>query len=263
MLEVTRASSAISCRRLTPRACTGSRRGRWRPMSTPPLARAGGFNQEAVTAQFGRGREDFVLCARVTEMTRPYSIDRGKLKLSRWHGRRRRPLLEKYGANYFHEAGFDAFSAFDLERAAREMARQISLGDTPFILAELDGEVVGMVSWTMSHVFTARPIAHLWMIYVMPPHRQSAVGRLLVWFAADIAKSEGACAFLRHRRRRPRPRRGSLCNLFRRCGFAPMGGAFTRRSKWPASTPPTAPLSNSRRSRPPRPRRKKRSGKPV
>ena len=139
-----------------------------------------------------------------------------------------RPLLEKYGASYFNECGFDAFSTFDLERAAREMARQIGSGDTPFILAEIDGEVVGMVSWTMSHVFTSRPIAYLWMIYVMPPHRRSAVGRLLVWFAMDIAKCEGACAFFATVPPTS-PAARSLCNLFRKCGFAPMGGAFTRR----------------------------------
>jgi len=158
---------------------------------------------------------------------RPESIDRGKLKLRVGRVTDVRPLLDKYGAHYFHEAGFDRFSSFDTERAAREMTKQIRCGDTPFILAELDNEIVGMVSWTVSHVFTAKPIALLWMIYVMPPHRKSAIGRLLVMFATDIAKQEGACAFFAVIPPISLAAR-SLCNLFRRCGFAPMGGAFTK-----------------------------------
>ena len=158
---------------------------------------------------------------------RPESIDRGKLRLRVGQVTDVRPLLDKYGSHYFHEAGFDKFSPFDIERAAREMTKQIRLGDTPFILAELDGEIVGMVSWTVSHVFTAKPIALLWMIYVMPPHRKSAIGRLLVAFATDIAKQEGACAFF-VTVPPTSPAAKTLCNLFRRCGFEPMGGAFTK-----------------------------------
>jgi GNAT superfamily N-acetyltransferase len=158
---------------------------------------------------------------------RRHFIDRGKLKLRVGTVADVRPLLDKYGEQYFHEAGFDRFSPFDIERAAREMAKQIRSGDTPFLLAELDGEVVGMVSWSLSHVFTEKPIALLWMIYVMPPNRRSAIGRLLVSFAADIAKQEGACAFFASIPPTS-PAAKSLCNLFCRCGFAPMGGAFTK-----------------------------------
>jgi GNAT superfamily N-acetyltransferase len=161
-------------------------------------------------------------------MTHPASIDRGKLKFRLGTVDAVLAFAEKHGSHYFHEAGFDAYSAFDLERAKREMARQINSGDTPFILAEIDGEAVGLVSWMMSHVFTERPIAYLWMIYVTPPHRRGPIGRLLLWFAADIAKVEGACAFFATVPPTS-PAARALCNLFRKCGFAPMGGAFTRR----------------------------------
>lgn len=139
-----------------------------------------------------------------------------------------RPLLDKYGAEFFHEAGFAEFSPFDIERATEVMAAQIACSDTPFILATLDDAVVGMISYTLSHVFTARPIAILWMFYVMPPHRRSAVGRMLLWFALDLARQDGACAFFATIA--PTSVAGrSLCNLFRRAGFKPMGGAFSRR----------------------------------
>jgi GNAT superfamily N-acetyltransferase len=161
-------------------------------------------------------------------MTRPECIDRGKIKFRLGTPEDVEPLLEKYGADFFHEAGFDRFSTFDIKRAAREMRRQIAQGDTPFILAELDGEVIGMVSYMLSHVFTAEPIAVLWMIYVMPAYRRGPVGRLLVWFATDIAKAEGACAFFATIAPTS-PAARSLCNLLRRCEFLPMGGAFEKR----------------------------------
>lgn len=137
------------------------------------------------------------------------------------------PLLTKYGADHFHEGGFAAFSTFDLERAVREMRLQVERDDTPFIVAVIDGEPIGWLSWTTMHVFTALPIAVLWTIYVRPEYRHAAVGRKLIWSAMDIAKSEGACAFFATVA--PTSAGGqSLCHLFRAFGFEPMGGAFSK-----------------------------------
>jgi L-amino acid N-acyltransferase YncA len=139
-----------------------------------------------------------------------------------------RPLLDKYGADFYYEAGFGEFSSFDIERATNVMAAQIQSGDTPFVLATLNDEVVGMVSYTLCHVFTVQPIAILWMFYVMPSYRRGAVGRMLLWFALDLARGDNACAFFATIA--PTSIAGrSLCNLFRRAGFKSMGGAFSRR----------------------------------
>lgn len=137
------------------------------------------------------------------------------------------PLLTQYGADHFTEGGFAAFSTFDLDRAVREMCAQVERDDTPFILAEIDGEFVGWMSWTMMHVFTAAPIAVLWTIYVRPEYRHGAVGRKLIWLATDLAKKEGACAFFATVAPAG-PGGQALCHLFREFGFAPMGGAFTK-----------------------------------
>jgi L-amino acid N-acyltransferase YncA len=137
------------------------------------------------------------------------------------------PLLTKYGEDHFNEGGFRQFSTFDLNRAIREMTRQVERDDTPFIVAEIEGEFVGWMSWTMMHVFTAAPIAVLWTIYVRPEYRGGAVGRKLVWLATDLAKKEGACAFFATVA--PTSYGGqSLCRLFRSFGFDPMGGAFSK-----------------------------------
>jgi L-amino acid N-acyltransferase YncA len=160
-------------------------------------------------------------------MTRPQDIEHGRLKLRPGKAADVALLIEKYGADHFHEGGFDAFSTVDIERAAREMTRLVERDDTPLVIAEIDGEPIGWISWTMMHVFTRAPIAVLWTIYVAPAYRNSAVGRQLVWGAVEIARREGACAFFATVAPTSAGAQ-ALCHLFRSFGFEPMGGAFSK-----------------------------------
>ena len=135
------------------------------------------------------------------------------------------PLLRKYGLDHFTEGGFTEFAEFDLERAIREMRNQVARDDTPLIVATFDGEDIGWISWNMMWVFTKRPIGVLWTIYVAPEHRGGDVGKRLVWAAIDLAKLDNACAFFATVA--PVSLGGqALCRLFRKFGFADMGGAF-------------------------------------
>lgn len=162
-------------------------------------------------------------------MTRPQDIEQGRLKLRPGKPADVAVLIDKHGVDHFHEGGFDAFSTVDTKRAKREMTRLVERGDTPLIIAEIDGEPIGWVSWTMMHIFSVDPIAVLWTIYVAPQYRRSAVGRQLVWGALDIAKHEGACAFFATVAPTS-PGAQALCHLFRDgFGFEPMGGAFSKR----------------------------------
>jgi ribosomal protein S18 acetylase RimI-like enzyme len=161
-------------------------------------------------------------------MTRNTPIDLERLSFRLGKPDDVRPLLDKYAQSLFDEAGFGAFAELDIERAEREMTREVVRGIAPCILAAIDGETVGWISYSLIHVFTVRPIAHAWMIYVTPEHRRGvgrAIARMLVMLAAQLAIGDGACAFfaeipLRSMR---------LGNLFRHCGFEPTGGAFFRR----------------------------------
>jgi L-amino acid N-acyltransferase YncA len=161
-------------------------------------------------------------------MTRPDYTETGKLKLRTGKAEDVAVLISRYGEDHFREGGFDAFSTVDLERATREMTRLVGQDDTPLIIADVAGEPIGWISWTMMHVFSVQPIAVLWTIYVAPELRNSSVGRLLVWSAVDIAKHEGACAFFATVAPTS-PGAQALCRLFRGFGFEPMGGAFSRK----------------------------------
>lgn len=160
-------------------------------------------------------------------MTHPASIEQGRLKLRTGKAADVALLIAKHGVDHFHEGGFDAFSTVDIERATREMTRLVEQDNTPLIIAEVDSEPIGWMSWTMMQVFTVQPIAVLWTIYVAPEYRNSSVGRQLVWAAVDIAKHEGACAFFATIAPTS-PGAQALCHLFRSFGFEPMGGAFSK-----------------------------------
>jgi L-amino acid N-acyltransferase YncA len=135
------------------------------------------------------------------------------------------PLLRQYGFDHFYEGGFNDFAEFDLERAVVEMTKQVARDDTPLVVAAVDGEDVGWISWTMMHTFTKNPIGVLWTIYVAPEHRKSLIGRKLVWSAIRLSKAEGACAFFATVA--PTSLGGqALCRIFESFGFSPMGGAF-------------------------------------
>jgi GNAT superfamily N-acetyltransferase len=161
-------------------------------------------------------------------MNAPSHIDSSKLIVRLGGLDDVRPFLEQHGANFFHEVGFDQFSTFDIDRGEAETRKHIKSGFNPFILAEIEGEIVGLISYTLVHVFSARPIAILWAIYVPPSRRQGKVAQLLLNFAIDLARGDDACAFFATI---PPPTMNGaiLCDLFRRNGFADMAGALSRR----------------------------------
>jgi GNAT superfamily N-acetyltransferase len=156
-------------------------------------------------------------------MTRPGSISCGKVNFRLAKPEDLPLLVEKLGAAFFAESGMGAFTAFDPERAADQMAEQVRRGETVIIIPEIDGEPVGVAGYYLSHIYTVDPIAYLWILYVEPKHRRGPIGRMLIWLLFDLARNDDAVAFLS-----TVPESRGLCNLLRRVGCLPMGGAFSR-----------------------------------
>jgi GNAT superfamily N-acetyltransferase len=133
-----------------------------------------------------------------------------------------------FGPHYFHEANFHHYSELDLPHAVEIISEQIKSQSAVFILAYIEDQPVGCVSYTLDRVFTRKPIAYLNMIYVVPRARRGALGRMLLVHAMHLAQGDGACAFFATIP--PDTRIGRrLCNMFRRGGFVSMAGAFMRR----------------------------------
>jgi GNAT superfamily N-acetyltransferase len=161
-------------------------------------------------------------------MTRAGCIDRNKLKFRLGRAVDVEPLLKLFAKSFFEETGFAEFAVFDLQRAIAQMTRQVRMGETPFIIAEVDGEPAGFAGYHLSHIFTVAPIAYLWVIYVPPRFRRGPIGRMLLWLLFDLARGDGASAFFATVPVTAPSARG-LCNLLQRVGCTPMRGAFLRR----------------------------------
>jgi ribosomal protein S18 acetylase RimI-like enzyme len=137
-------------------------------------------------------------------------------------------VVHSLGVELFAVAGFDQFAEPDFDRGIAVVGQQLTAGTTVGLIAEHRGAVVGWASYTLDHVFTKRPIAHLDMICASPAYRRGPLGRMLLAQVLNLAQGDNACAFFATIP--PTASLGrSLCNLLRRAGCQPMGGAFTRR----------------------------------
>ena len=125
---------------------------------------------------------------------------------------------------FFAESGYgDRGIVYAPENARAWLQRVIEYGITPHIVARLNGKIIGAISYDLDKSFCIEPVAVLHLIYVLPEHRRTAIGRLLVGLAVDLAKRvDGACAF-----HAPvasgMTEMASLENLFLKAGFAPVG----------------------------------------
>lgn len=101
-------------------------------------------------------------------------------------------------------------------------------GSNPHILAKIDGTLIAFLSFGYDETFATEPCAVMNVIYVEPAYRRSALARVLLALAQDVAKSEGAVAF-----HVPvatvRPETKGLFNTLRKAGFDPVGYIMGRR----------------------------------
>jgi L-amino acid N-acyltransferase YncA len=106
------------------------------------------------------------------------------------------PALALLMEQFFNEAGYkDRGIVYSVERAEAWLAGVITRGAVPHIIAIKHRKIVGAISYSLDDTFCAEPVAILNTIYVVPGERRSALGRLLVTLASDLAKQDGACAF--------------------------------------------------------------------
>ena len=93
----------------------------------------------------------------------------------------------------------------------------IETGRLPHIIAidNETGAVVGSIAYALSRQYTSRPIAEMDKFYVLPSWRGSAIGNLLLTFAIDAAKGDGAAVL----RAGVSSGLKASHNLFRKFGF--------------------------------------------
>lgn len=131
---------------------------------------------------------------------------------------------------FFEEAGYKSRGiVFSPEKAKLWLARVIAYGAYPHIIARAhdDGSIIGVTSYSLDESFCFAPVAVLGTLYVVPGHRRSAVGRILVAVATEAAKGDGACAFHAPLASGMAEMK-SLTNLFLKAGFDEIGTILGR-----------------------------------
>jgi L-amino acid N-acyltransferase YncA len=132
-------------------------------------------------------------------------------------------LFHKY---FDDEAGYKKRGVvFAPERAKPRLEKAIGTGIYPHVIARTPGyhgKIVGVLSYSLDNAFCVDPIAVMDMLYVVPEHRRSALGKVLLEIAVDMAKGDGAVAFhgpiaseIVHVQ--------SVINLFKHAGFTEIG----------------------------------------
>jgi len=139
------------------------------------------------------------------------------------------PALARLFEQFFGEAGYkDRGVRYSRLKAAEWLDSVISRGRVPHLVAEKAKRLVGVASYDLDGTFCVEPVAVLHAIYVIPEERMSAIGRVLVALACDLAKQDGACAFHAPLASGMAEQR-SLANLFRHEGFEEIGVTMGRR----------------------------------
>lgn len=129
-------------------------------------------------------------------------------------------LLEKFVMETGYARRGIVYSA---EKSRQWLERVIPLGVAPHILAKRDGRIIGFLSYTLDSYFCERPIAVLNTIWVAPEHRRGPVGRALLAFAIDSARSVDEAVAFHAPIASELPDVPSLRNLFRHAGFDDIG----------------------------------------
>jgi GNAT superfamily N-acetyltransferase len=132
--------------------------------------------------------------------------------------------LNELFQRFFAEAGYaNRGIVYDPKKAQDWLCEVLAFGTCPHIIARIEGRIVGVLSYELDDTFSEKPIAVLHVFYVVPEHRKSALGRMLLQFAMDVATTvDDACAF-----HAPVASEvndvASLCNLFHKAGFSAIG----------------------------------------
>src|SRR4029077_1934066 len=139
------------------------------------------------------------------------------------------PEIARLFQTFFDEAHYqDRGIVYDLDRATAWIAGVVQHGSCPHLVATCDGRIVGAVSYSLDDTFCVEPVAVMHMLYALKPHRRSAIGRVLIALATEMAKGVGACAVHAPIAREP-DEQSSLITLFGRGGFTPIGLILGRR----------------------------------
>ncbi len=130
------------------------------------------------------------------------------------------------GPFFFQESNFKDNNEYDPEQTAYTFGYMIASPEHEVLVACVEGRVIGFIAFDVSRYYTTKPVAHLFLFYVLPQFRHLTTGRHLLKQAVARAKQRGAARFY------AASTAGiddggkidkTLLNLYRRMGFSELG----------------------------------------
>lgn len=107
------------------------------------------------------------------------------------------PALVELGREFFALSQFDKLGAeFSETQTEKYLTAAIENGFMHHLLATIDGEVIGGLSFYLDASFYKKPLAILNHFFLTKEYRRTMIARLLLMSAVDIAKEEQACSFV-------------------------------------------------------------------
>jgi GNAT superfamily N-acetyltransferase len=129
---------------------------------------------------------------------------------------------------FYEEAIYQEFLEYDEARVRETIFNGIISDARPHIVAEVDEDIVGFISYWFDETFSKKPCMVLLELYVHPDFRKSAIGRGLVGLAIQEGQHRGAGAFHAPVASGMGEAR-TLFNLFTKAGFQPFGFLMRRK----------------------------------
>lgn len=127
---------------------------------------------------------------------------------------------------FFDEAHYkDRGIVYAPDKVRAMLGDKYLLAAYPHVIARTrgyEGKIVGFVSYSLDKAFCVDPVAVMDNFYVLPEHRRSAIGRIMVALVTEMAIGDGACAFHAPVAAETASSK-SMLNLFRHAGFQEIG----------------------------------------
>lgn len=134
------------------------------------------------------------------------------------------PSVISLGGRMHEESQFGALT-YAPEKVAKKCARSVSDPDMLALVAEKDGEIVGMFgAYVTPYEFGDERIAQDILVYVAPEHRGGmAFVRMIKAYVFWAKEKSAALVFLAQT---TGVNQDLVANLYQRLGFTPVGGQF-------------------------------------
>jgi GNAT superfamily N-acetyltransferase len=95
-------------------------------------------------------------------------------------------------ATFFRQSHYQPHLEFDPATCAKYLRKVITTGFSPHIVAIINGQLAGVISYHLDDSFSKHPLVVMDEVYALDEYRGTGIGRALVAACMDLARNDGA-----------------------------------------------------------------------